>query len=249
MAVQGSRRKKKRRSALYAPLAFLLICGAIAFALSIFFRVSEIETDGDSRYTAEEIIEASGIEKGDNLFFINRFKSMSRIRSKLTYADDVQINCSMPNRVTITVNDTEAIAYIENENRFWHIDANCKLLEVGGSAEAAHLIGVSGITPLAPAVGDELSVGADESGKKEYLSELLGAMEAKEMADKVGSIDLSSTVNAVFDYDGRFEVKLGRDENIEYKLELLLSAVEQLPGNNSGTIDLSIDKKAHFSPD
>jgi hypothetical protein len=42
---------------------------------------------------------------------------------------------------------------------------------------------------------------------------------------------------------------MGRNENVGYKLELLLSAVGQLAPGDSGTIDLTADKKVAFSPD
>jgi hypothetical protein len=68
------------------------------------------------------------------------------------------------------------------------------------------------------------------------------------MQDKVTGIDMSTISNPSFDYMGRFTVKLGSDENIEYKFGLLQSAVQQLKDGDYGTIDLSIDKQAHFSP-
>ena len=43
-------------------------------------------------------------------------------------------------------------------------------------------------------------------------------------------------------------MKLGANENLEYKLGLLVSAVEKLKENEYGVIDLSIDHQAHFSP-
>ena len=75
----GAARKKKKRNALFAPLSFLLVCVALVFAMGVFFRVQTIEVIGAEGYTAEEIIEASGIDIGDNLFFINRASVSSRI--------------------------------------------------------------------------------------------------------------------------------------------------------------------------
>ena len=52
------------------PLTFFLVVVALIFIMSVFFKVSRIEVKGNSIYTADEVIKASGIEKGDNLFFI-----------------------------------------------------------------------------------------------------------------------------------------------------------------------------------
>jgi hypothetical protein len=69
------------------------------------------------------------------------------------------------------------------------------------------------------------------------------------MAQDVTMIDMSNMADAVFRYQNRFTVKLGKNENVGYKLELLLSAVGQLAPGDSGTIDLTTDKKVAFSPD
>ena len=78
--------------------------------MSVFFRVAKIEVVGNSIYTAEEVVEASGIGTGDNLFFINRFSAASRIFSKLPYVDKAKVTRALPNRVTITIQESSAMA-------------------------------------------------------------------------------------------------------------------------------------------
>ena len=122
------RRKKKGRGALFAPIAFIVTCAALVFAMSVFFRVSRITVTGNSLYTQEEITNAAGIEKGDNLFFINRFTAISRIRARLPYIESVSIERALPNRVTIEVSESKAIAYVTAETGCWIVDRGCKLL-------------------------------------------------------------------------------------------------------------------------
>lgn len=50
------------------PLTFFLVIVALVFIMSVFFKVSRIEVKGNSIYTTDEVIKASGIETGDNLF-------------------------------------------------------------------------------------------------------------------------------------------------------------------------------------
>ena len=81
---QLKRRTFKKRPAcarLYGPAAFLALCLAIVFAMSIFFRVSRIEVRGNAYYTADEIVLASGVEEGD--------------RATLTFARDYYQPVSM----------------------------------------------------------------------------------------------------------------------------------------------------------
>lgn len=110
-------KKIKNRSVLFVPVSIIVIVLALFFAFSIFLRVSEVEVEGNGYYTAEEIIEASGIERGDNLFFINRSATTSRIYSRLPYIELVDVRRSLPNRVVIAVTESQAVAYVAEIGR------------------------------------------------------------------------------------------------------------------------------------
>lgn len=241
--------RRRRRGALYAPLSFMIICAALLFGMSVFFRVSNVEVEGNSIYTDEEIIEASGIESGDNLFFINRFSSISRIFSKLPYIEEASINRSLPNRIVIEVTESAAIAYVTAEDGLWAIDRGCKLLSGINPSDTANLIRVEGLTPIAPEVGEKIEPGEAEHPKVGYLSDILHEISTLGITREVSNIDMSNVSNPTFEYLGRFRVKLGGNENVEYKFQLLLSAVEKLADGDSGTLDLSIDNRAHLTYD
>lgn len=55
------KRRQGRFSFLYKVLVFAAICGAIAVALALFFKVETISVVGNSRYSADQIVEAGGI--------------------------------------------------------------------------------------------------------------------------------------------------------------------------------------------
>ncbi|MEG1789146.1 MAG: FtsQ-type POTRA domain-containing protein [Oscillospiraceae bacterium] len=247
---QKPRRKKKKRGALYAPIAFIIICAALVFGMSVFFRVSRIEVSGNSLYTAEEIMDAAGIEKGDNLFFTNRSAAVSRIYSKLPYISEAEVTRSLPNRVTIEVTESSAIACVSSEAGPWLIDRNCKLLTPADAETEGTFIRVDGLVPINPSVGALIAPGEADDPKVAYLADMLNQIERRGLTQDVTWIDISSALNPSFDFQGRFTVKLGANDNTEYKFGLLLSAVSQLAPGDTGFIDLdlSVDNKAHFSP-
>ena len=51
----------------------------------LYTAVDTINVQGNSRYTQEEIVAASGIEQGDNMFLINKFQVIDQMISQLTY--------------------------------------------------------------------------------------------------------------------------------------------------------------------
>ena len=245
-----NRKKRVKKSLLYKSVSFVIICTAMIFGMSVFFRVSNIEVIGQSQYSKAEIIEASGIEEGDNLFFINRFTAISKIFSKLPYIEEVTITRSLPNKLVFEVSESAVVAYITSDGAFWAVDRGCKVLDQITLEEASGLIRIDGITPEnSPVVGVVIDPGDAESQKVLYLSQIFSEILDQNMQNDVTYIDMADITNPSFDYLQRFTVRLGKNEDIEYKFGLLLSAVDQLSEGDTGVIDLSIEKKAHFNPE
>ena len=71
--------RHRRSGAVFKVLAVLITAVAILLAMSVFFKISRIDVAGAESYSPEEIIEASGIEVGENLFFVDRFGAASHI--------------------------------------------------------------------------------------------------------------------------------------------------------------------------
>lgn len=245
----GAPRRKKKRNALVAPLSFLLVCLAIVFALGVFFRVQTIEVDGEESYSETEIIEASGIGMGDNLFFINRFSASSRIFTNLPFVESASIERKLPNRLVIHVEESQATAFVEWEGQNWMMTAGCKMLGAGTHAETEGLIHVLNLAPVSPTAGEIMEVDEEESLKLTYLQTLMQAMEALGMTGDVSEINMGNAANPTFEYLDRFTVKMGPNENTDYKLRMLLSAVMQMDEYMMGTVDLSEGTAVHVSPD
>lgn len=250
-ARRAPQKRKKRGRGLYTPIAFVVILAAIVFGMSVFFRVSRIDVIGNSMYTEQEIMDAAGIEKGDNLFFLNRFSAVSSIRARLPYVENVVVTRSLPNKVTIELTESSALAVLTTqEGTYWAIDRGGKALREVDTVEALELIRIDGLTAIAPTVGNVIEPGAENSQKLQYLSEILDQIQERGMAADVTWINIESAVDPSFDYLSRFTVKLGPMADTEYKFGMLLSAVELLAPGDTGSIDLSLseDNKAHFSP-
>ena len=141
------RKRISRRAALIGPAKFLLGCVVLIFIVSIFLQVGSIEVRGNSHYTAQEIIQAAGIEEGDNLFFVNRFAAVSGIMAKLPYVESVSITTQLPGTVILEITESQALAWVELEGQRWIIDRSCKVLTQDSADDSAGLIRVTGLTP------------------------------------------------------------------------------------------------------
>ncbi len=249
--------KKRRRSILYGPVMLVFVCAILIFGMSIFFRATDIQVSGNVSYTADEVIVASGIEEGDNLFFINMFSAASRLYARLPYIETVSISRGLPNRISIEVSESMAIAYVAYEGatsdglgtvtEYWKIDRNCKLLDrASGVEELTGLIELRGIEIESPASGEIIIVTAEDSAKVEYATVILDQIQERGMYTQVNYLDMSTVGNAVFDYLGRFTVELGAQGNTEYRFGMLISAVGKLQSGDRGVLDLSGDNPVNF---
>lgn len=238
----------RRRSQLGAPFVFAIVIVAIIFVMSVFFRVRNIEVNGNTHYTDAEIISAIDIEDGDNLFFFDRFAALSRVFAKLPYIEEVSISRSLPDRVVINVVECRALAYIAVGDEKWTIDHNCKVLGKATGDEADALIAVEGFDPGTLLIGEDLTSKNGGEETVQFLSEVLMQIQDRGLAIGVKSVNFSNTKRASFTYHDKYTVVIGNSENVEHKFGMLMSVFTQLQPGDYGTIDVSDGSTAHFRP-
>ena len=239
------------RSSLYAPLALILIAAAAIVFLSLFFRVSIIQVKNDTVYTDEEIMAASGIEKGVNLLFINNFSAVSSIYATMPYVESVSLKRAMPNRIILEVTGSEAAACVSFGDDYWLINASGKLLEKIDARAARSFIRVEGMEPLHPVAGEIMTVSEENTGKDVFLYELLGQFRLRNIVKKIDWVDLSDLNDPRFSYDGRYTVILSSTTDLSRRLSLIESAIAQLAEGDAGTLELEMageSSKVFFSP-
>lgn len=117
MASPRNKRKRKRGKGRLGPLFKLLCAGAVAVALTmgatVFFQVETVAVTGNSRYSQEEIIQATGIQTGDNLFRMNKYQIAHQVLQGLPYVEELTIRRALPSTIVITVKEWDAVARVE----------------------------------------------------------------------------------------------------------------------------------------
>lgn len=262
MAAQRKQNKRRRKRSRLGPL-FKLLCGvavvaAITMGATVFFQVETVEVTGNQRYTQEEIVLATGIEVGDNLFRMNKYDIYEKVCQELPYIEEIQIRRGLPNTILVTITEWDAVAQIlptdepmirlqnaeeempEAASQPWLISVGGKLLEQAGTEDRA--MEVSGLTLLMPRAGTQMAVPQEEKNRENGLLALLQELERSGMLSGVSRMELKNTT-IEFEYLGRYTVKLPLDCDFSYKLQALEAAVlerEQTLGSNiMGTFDLT----------
>ena len=243
------KRRRGSLSFLYKLLAFVLICTAIALALTLFFRIRTIDVSGSQRYSAQEIIDAAEVQVGDNMFLMNKYRAAERIRAALPYIETVQFRRDMPDGLRIIVTEcTDPAAIVQDGKAYLLCDTGTIVDDVAASA-AKKRIQVVGLTLVEPTVGQPAQAAEGQELALTQLLALMQALDERGMGGDVTLIDMSDPAQLTLGYLERFNVYFPWDADYGYKLDYLLAVVEKLEANEKGVINMMQEGKARFIPE
>lgn len=243
---------------------------AATIGATVFFQVETLAVTGNQRYTQEEIIAASGVELGDNLFWINKYQIEETIRQQLPYIGTIEIHRGLPSTLTFAVEEWEAVARVEV-----YSDPTPQLQEPEGDAEKDAAdgaegeqtgvrsdvpwlisrtgrlleqagdqsggISVTGLTILSPQAGTDMAVPQSQTDRLTHLVELLGVLQEEGMMDQVSEIDLAHATWMELRYRENFLVKLPLQEDMTRLVRLMAAAVDDTIGTRGEQVTGTMD--------
>ena len=85
---------------------------------------------GADKYTAWEIMEASGIKEGDNLLSLPKARISGRITATLPYIGSVRVEIQLPDVVNIEVTELDVVYAVQDTvDRWWLMTSEGKIVE------------------------------------------------------------------------------------------------------------------------
>lgn len=250
-------------------LIMAAVVAAVVFGVAIFFKVNTVEVQGNTIYSASEISAASGIQKGDNLFTLNKEAAAGSIKANLPYVESVSVIRFLPDKIVIEVKESDAaFAVTTNVNTTWLINSVGKALEqVADSTLTDAVQGTEAPETGADesATGEEAEPTQDGAGQSiprilgvvvnsptagavvtaensEQLSAALAVvaqLEGTGILEHIETIDVEKEYDIVLEYDGRYEIRLGGTEELSYKIDYLTVILDNLSDFQAGIIDLT----------
>jgi len=232
------RRRRGRFRGLYQFLSVLLVAAAVIAACLVFFRVNGVLVEGNDRYTAEEVIEASGIQNGESLVALSKSQIASLVRTKLPYVESVAIHRKYPDMVILTVKERSAVASVTGTGGRWLISSQGKLLEQYGNQR---VIEITGLTAVSPYAGSNLQVVEAKELTLHNALKLLVALEERELLSRCTRLDCTDAVTMTLYYD-IYELKFPHGGDFVYMLRLLQAALEneKMPQGVPGVFDFTV---------
>ena len=187
-------------------LIMAAIVAAVIFGVAIFFKVNTVEVQGNAIYSAEEIRSASGIQKGDNLFTLNKEAAAGSIKASLPYVETVSIIRFLPDKIVIEVKESDAtFAVTTDTNTTWLINSVGKALEQISDSAPDSALTAEPTAPDAEAPVEE----PVEQPVENPDSENAGEDEAQQPSDTAGTAgrdtaaEASAADNSAIQADGK----------------------------------------------
>lgn len=241
--------RKIRAVLFYMLMIFLVVSVAVILSTTVLFRISEVVVLGDSDYSSDDIIECSGIIKGEGLMFCNENSIRKNIESKLPYISEAQVNKILPNKIEIVVKKALPEAMFEADKKFIIIDRNSKVLEISNERNESAAI-LLGAKPLIYELSDIVSY--EDENTKQIINEIITDFNDSGIG-KLTKIDLEDQFNINVTYDDRIIIKIGKPIDIKYKAEIAATVInrQSVVSANEGTLDVSLSlegNKTYFKP-
>lgn len=253
------KRRKRRRWIGYLAFLVLVLTGAGILCLAMFFRTKEITVSGNDRYTAEELISASGIQLEQNIFTVDRGRTAQQIMGAFSYLEEVRIVPVMPTTVEIqVVESVPQLTVVNSAESYSLLSTGGRVIEqcLGLAGEELPLVlGTSlawcdqGAYPrkLPPEVTSRRHKERREATDQEL--EGVRVMQTLEYitasAEKAGMelcyIDVSDDLCTSVLWDKRVLIQLGTELELDRKMAFAKAILEEELGEDfTGTIDVSV---------
>ena len=239
------RRRRKRSYMLYYILLLLFVLIAfVTLSVTVFFNISDIQVEGISLLNAQDVITASEIEIGDNLFRSNLSGAAEKIKQSQVYADEVTITRKLPGTLVIQITEAEPTMNLKTGDTYAVLSAKGRVLEVDEQKPNEDLITLEGIQQDNLKRGDFLDMENNE--KLDTLQTILEAI--KEVGfEGIKGINLENLADIHLNYLDRIRIDLGTISELNYKLTFVKDIVEnRLEQNAMGIIKAQQASEVHF---
>ncbi len=237
---------KKPNTVLIVITVFMALCAC--FTLFWYIRsmlpVTNFVVSGVTQYEKMDIVEASGIKKGDRLYKIDADEVEQRLLEECLYFDSVKVEKKFPNTVIFRVEEKVAQWYIQVSDSYYALDSDLLVIEETYSNEKYVKGGVSQL--ILPELnrlicGETPQFGSSEA-ESERVEALLKEIQAMPFKSRLTLVDMESRFDITVVVDGKYDVYIGDPTNVTEKLtevEQILKT-DELKNSAGAEIDASL---------
>lgn len=242
---EKTRKHRKRKILQWFVFTALIFVGIfVAASLTILFHIEEIKVEGDTRYSVEQIIEASEIEEGDNLWRTSAKEVSARVSTALPYVGRVRLKRSIPSTLTLEVEETSPKYAVKSGKKYVLVDENDKVLEAKSKKAGKNVI-IEGLKLSKISEGEKLSAESPEN--YQTAKDVLSCAQGNSI--KLRSINISDPNNISAVCSVKIRLDFGSATQLSEKMKMANEVLLKLKEEGSvseGVLNLKSTTKAFF---
>ncbi|HBL85398.1 MAG: hypothetical protein A2Y17_11865 [Clostridiales bacterium GWF2_38_85] len=237
--------KKLRRRVFYVSLVVFVNVVFFSLVFLVLLKIRNITTEGNQRYSAEQIIEALPVEKGDNMYNFFTADVENTVKSELPYITSLEITRKLPSTLELSVVEKNASMYIELNSEYFLLSEDLLVLEMTGNREMVNQLPELVSTNIKKCVVGKYIVFRDEA-TLDVLKILNKTIISNFESGRITEVDVSSRFDIWLRYENRFIIYLGDIQNCDLKIRFLGKIIDELYEDQSGRIDVSNIARGSF---
>ena len=173
---------------------------------------------GNESYTADYIVERSGLKLGTHMLFVDLDKAEENI-SQDPYLQVDSLTYIFPARVRIVVTERKAVAGIVGLDSNVIIDKNGFVLSIAGGTDISDLIQVTGVTVSGYQLGQRL--GQENDFSTATLVQIISVLEQYNLSGSIKSIDMTTPLAISMTADNGLKIHVGQSTDLDTKMDEL----------------------------
>lgn len=252
----------KKRAGLKIIFALVILIGVLAAVMmfSPLFLLSDIQVNAIESYTADEIIQVSGLAKGENAIrYIGgsiqhtlnlRMGKVEQRVQNLPRIKSAEVRYQFPGTVSITITERNAIAWIRHMGNYLLVDEQGYVMEVSSALNDLYPE-IRGVQLDKYTLGKK--IGTEESEKLKWLMVLLRSLELVDddpyhkLGEVLDWVDFLQEQELFMSLDERITAKVKVDDELTYRLSYLKELYyNYIKPEEKGMIDFFDEKYARF---
>ena len=231
-AVAGKIRSRNITLAVFAVLTLVLVC-----LFTPVFSINDIYVTGNSVLKTEDVIAASGIKNGDNLFRMNTKKAEEKINA-LGYVEKVEVRRKFLADVEIKITESKESCYVSFSGNYVGMNNEFKILSIRRSGKFTPKKAVISGMALKDVKKGTYAVAKKEE-KLELAKLLVKELTKGELLTSVTKINIADAKEITLTMNTETVIILGDESQLDYKVKCIVAILEKLGEIRGGKINAS----------
>lgn len=239
-------RKRKARKIVikYSFVFVLFIFAVILFLLSPVFYIKNIEVEGNSKISSEQIKALLQINSTTNIFEESNNKVNAKLKEN-KYIEKADVRRILPSTLKVNVVEREVEYLLEYANSYAYTDKNGNILEVSANPVEGKvkIIGYS-----TKSLNDQEKLDESDIEKLNNVNSILQSAEQFEIRNKITSINIADQDDyQIYIESEKKIVHLGDTKNLDTKMIYIKAILEKEKGNDGEIfVNMDLNKKQPY---